>query len=350
MMKKYVMLCSLAVAFCMMGLASAEVYKAGGGRLIATQNGDGGWDWPVRDLNPKVSNAPGILAPTAMGLVQTYRVTGDPNCLGALKKAAAYFLKKTPLEMTPEDGYLAVALDAVLGGTTYTAFAKKNFFDPLANGTYDYLGTGGLKINTERYIQIIRQQRVGDGVPNLAAFDCGMGLYAAHLVGADTKPWIAATKAKINELSPQGVYDVLGLAGAVLGLASVGETVVPTTGAYAAAGSLTDLAGILAGYQLATGGFTWNALSMGEGVHNETGQETAFALLALKEVDSSLYLNRIAGAAAYLKTSQLPTGGWEDYFGQGEYNELTGEALWAVGAADQIPASQPVNKTVVPTP
>ena len=349
-MKGYFLLCSLAVVLCGMSLASADVYKAGGERLIATQNGDGGWDWPVRDLNPKVSNAPGILAPTAMGLVQTYRVTGDPNCLEALKKAAAYFLKKTPVEMTPEDGYLAVALDDVLAVTTYTAFVKKNLFDSLANGTYDYLGTGGLKINTDRYIQIIRQQRAGDGVPNLAAFDCGVGLYAAHLVGADTKPWIAATKAEINELSPQGVYDVLGLAGAVLGLASVGETVDPTAGTHAAAGSLADLAGILAGYQLATGGFTWNALSMGEGVNNETGQETAFALLALKEVDSCLYRDKITGAAAYLKTSQLSTGGWEDYFGQGEYNELTGEALWAVGTADLIPASQPEDKTVVPTP
>lgn len=256
-MKKYVMLCSLAVVLCGMSITSADVYQAGGARLIATQNGDGGWDWPVRDVNPKVSNAPSILAPTAMGLVQTYRVTGDPNCLAALKKAAAYLLKKTPLEISVEDGYLAPALDEILGGTTYTKFVKENFFDSLAKGTYDYLGTGGVKIDTARYIQILRQQRAGDGVPNLAAFDCGMGLYAAHLIGADTKPWIAAAKAEINELSREGVYDVLGLAGAVLGLASVGETVDPTAGAHAAAGSLADLAGILAGYQLASGGFTW---------------------------------------------------------------------------------------------
>jgi hypothetical protein len=326
----------------MRGLASAEVYKAGGERLIATQNGDGGWDWPIRDLNPKVSNAPNILAPTAMGLVQTYRVTGDPNCLEALKKAAGYLLKKAPLEISIEDGYLAPALDEVLGGITYTRFVKENLFDRLANGMYGrFYGSGDLKVDTDAYIQRIRQQRESDGVANLAAFECGMGLYAAHLVGADTEPWIAATKAEINELSPEGVYDVLGLAGAVLGLASVGETVDPTAGAHEAAGSLADLAGILAGYQLATGGFTWNALSREEGVANETGQETAFALLALKNVDSSLYLNAITRAAAYLKASQLPTGGWEDYAGQGEYNEVTGEALWAVGAADQIPASQP---------
>lgn len=350
-MKKYVMLCSLAVAFCMMGLASAEVYKAGGERLIATQNGDGGWDWPVRDLDPKVSNAPGILAPTAMGLVQAYRVTGDPNCLEAMKKAAAYLLKKAPLEVSIEDGYLAPALDQILGGTTYSRFVKVNLFDRLANGMYGrFYGNRELKVDTNAYIELLRQERESDGVANLAAFDCGMGLYAAHLLGADTRPWIAATKAEINELSVEGVYDVLGLAGAVFGLASVGETVNPTAGAHADANSLADLAGILAGYQLSSGGFTWNALSMEEGVNNETGQETSFALLALKEVDSSLYRDRITGAANYLKTSQLPTGGWEDYFGQGEYNELTGEALWAIGAADQIPASQPDEKTIVPTP
>lgn len=342
MKSKHVVLCSLAVALCMMGLASAEVYKAGGGRLIATQNGDGGWDWPIRDLNPKVSNAPNILAPTAMGLVETYRVTGDPNCLAALKKAAGYLLKKAPLEIVLDDGYLAAAFDEIFGGTTYTRFVKENLFDRLANGMYGrFYGSDYVEIDTDAYIQMLRQQRESEGVANLAAVDCGMGLYAAHLVGADTKPWIAATKAAINELSPEGVYDVLGLAGAVLGLASVGETVDPTAGPHAAAGSLADLAGILAGYQLATGGFTWNALSMDEGVENETVQETAFALLALKKVDSSLYLKAITRAAAYLKASQLPTGGWEDYAGQGEYNALTGEALWAVGAADQIPASQP---------
>ena len=341
MMKRYLVLCSLAGMLCATSLACADVFTAGGGRLTTLQNNDGGWDWPLWDGNSVLSNTSHILAPTAMGLVQTYRVTGDPNYLAALKKAAGYLLKKAPVEILFEDGYLAVALDEVLGVTTYTEFVKKNLFDSLAKGTYDYLGTGGLNINTERYAQIIRLQRAGDRMPNLAAFDCGMALYVAHLVGADTGPWIAATKAEINELSPKGVYDVLGLAGAILGLASVGETVDPTAGVHEAAGSLADLADILAGYQLATGGFTWNALSMDEGVGNEAVQETAFATLALKEVNSSLYLNAITRAAAYLKASQLATGGWEDYVGQGEFNEVTGEALWTLGEAQQIQPKQP---------
>jgi hypothetical protein len=351
MMRNHIILCSLGAVLCMMGLASADVFKAGGDRLAKTQNNDGGWDWPLSDANPKAGSATNILAPTAMGLVQAYRVNADPNHLAALKKAGTYMLSKRPQEITPEDGYLAAALDSILGGTKYADFVKNNFYTPLAAGTYDYFGNGGLKINTDWYIQIIRQQREHDGVANLAAFDCGIGLYAAHLVGADTSAWISGTKAEINELSPAGVYDVLGLAGAVLGLASVGEKIDPTTGAHAAASSLADLGDILTSYQLATGGFTWNGLSMKEGAANETVQETAFAVLALKELDSTRYLDQITKAAAYLTKVQLPTGGWEDFSGQGECNEVTGEALWAIGAAQEVQAKQPkAGGSAVPTP
>jgi hypothetical protein len=333
------------------GLASADVFKAGADRLMVTQNSDGGWDWPLWDFNPKLSNDPEILAPTAMGLAQTYRLTSDPNCLAALKKAGTYLLNKTPQQITPEDGYFAVALDGILGGTTYTDFVKKNFYEPLAKGTYLYLGPDfpAMKVDTERYVWILWQE-VGGEAPNLAALDCGFGLYAAHLVGADTKPWIDATKLRINCLIAGDGYDVLGLAGAVLGLASVKENIDPTTGSYASAGSLADLASILVSYQLSTGGFTWNSLCTKEDAGNEAVEETAIALLALNEVDGSRYLAPITKAADFLRKAQLPTGGWENYFGQGEFNQLTGEALWAIGAAQEVQAKQPKAGSAVPTP
>jgi hypothetical protein len=160
-----------------------------------------------------------------------------------------------------------------------------------------------------------------------------MGLAAAAAAGADTSAWIAGTRAEINELNGNGWYDVVGLAGALYGLASVNESFDPTAGEHAAAGSLADLGAILAGYQLASGGFTWNSNYLGEGEGNETVQETAYAILALNELDRSAYLGDIQKAADYLESVQLSTGGWANYVGDGENNEITGEALWAIHTA-----------------
>jgi hypothetical protein len=41
-----------------------------------------------------------------------------------------------------------------------------------------------------------------------------------------------------------------------------------------------------------------------------------------------------------LKSVELSTGGWEDFFGDGENNEVTGCALWALGVAQQAQAKK----------
>ena len=138
---------------------------------------------------------------------------------------------------------------------------------------------------------------------------------------------------EINELDGAQYYDVIGLAGAVYGLAFVGENFDPNAGEHAAATSLADLAAILAGYQINNGGFTWSSLYLTAG--NETNQETAYAILALNQVNRAGYLSQIRGAADYLLTVQLGTGGWDNYVGDpdGENNTLTGEAAWGIGVA-----------------
>jgi len=88
-MRHHIVACSLAIVLCATGLASGDVFKVGGDRLVTMQNNDGGWDWPLSDRSPKSSNAPNILAPTSMGLVQAYLSTGDPNQLAALEKAGS---------------------------------------------------------------------------------------------------------------------------------------------------------------------------------------------------------------------------------------------------------------------
>jgi len=322
----------------MPSVSPAAVLELGGDWLVTNQNDDGGWDWPAPDEDRSRSNAPRILAPTAMGLVYAYRSTGGhAGHLFALEEAGQYLLAKTAQQISPEDGYLAVALDEIFEVSTYTDFVKANFYEPLEAGTYDYYGDGTLLVDTLWYIIFLRVDRTVQGVPNLAALDLGMGLYAANLTGAETQTWIAGVKSEINELDEGDIFDVLGLAGAVFGLAAVGEDFDPNSGSYAAAESLADLAEILAGYQLSTGGFTWNGFELDEELGNETVQETAIAALALNQFAREMYEGKLSTARMYLESVQLPTGAWEDYVGGGTNDEVTGEALWAVGELTTAP-------------
>lgn len=297
-------------------------FPGGGDRLVATQNADGGWGWPLTG-----TSALNTIGPIAMGLAQAYRHTASVTQKAGLLKAGTLFLTKTN-NFSPCDGYLAAQLDQIFGGSAYTTHVKTNFYDPLAAGTYNRSGAGTL-YDTTSYINAIRTGRAGSQA-NMAAWDVGMGLVGAAMAGASTAEWVDGVKAEINELDGTKYYDVIGLAGAVYGLATVGAAFDPTAGQHAAASSVSDLAVILASYQIGNGGFTWNSAYVSAG--NETTQETAYAILALHQVNRTAYQGKIQGAAHYLIGVQLPTGGWDNFVGDpdGENNELTGEALWGI--------------------
>lgn len=317
----------LVLLFVAGGLAQADVLTVlddGGDRLVATQYTDGGWGWPL-NAPPTYSN---IIGPIAMGLAKAYRETGDAGQFTALQNAAAYLQSKPTGYFSPSDGYIAAELDSILGGTANTDFVKANFYDKLASGTYDRLGQGTL-YDTAGYVSLVRTARANAGIGNLAAWDIGIGIVGADAVGASTSEWISGTKAEIDELDGSAYYDVIGLAGAVYGLASVDENYDPTAGEHSAAGSLSDLADILAGYQIwNSGGFAWNSNYVIPNDGDESVQETAYSVLALKEMGG--YAGEIDRASQWLQSVQLGTGGWEQYSGSGENNEVTGEALWAI--------------------
>ncbi len=307
----------------------ASVLGLGGDRLVATQNADGGWGWPLTGVS-----APNTVGPIAMGLAQAYLATGDASYLPALNKAGAFLLGKTN-NFSPSDGYLAAQLDQIFGGTTYRDHVRTYFYDELAAGTYDRKGLGTL-YDTAGYVSLIDTARANSGIANLAAWDIGIGVVGAARVGADTSAWIAGTKNEIDQLDGSAWYDVIGLAGAIIGLAEVGEDFDPTAGEHAAASSLDDLGAILASYQIgASGGFTWSSGAVAPG--EESVQETAYAILALAALDPATYGAEIHAAGAWLEGFQLPSGGWENYAGDGENNEITGEALWAIRTAQAVP-------------
>ncbi len=322
-MKKLLVFCAVAI-FILVFISSAravdtQVLQDGADRLTATQNTDGGWDWPLDDGDPSTGSAQNTIGPIGMGLAQAYYSTGDPDHLAALETLGTFLLAKVNT-FSAQDAYMAAELDNIFGGTTYIDHMKTYFYDQLDAGTYDQKGLG-VTYTTQGYIDYIRQRRVDQGIANLTAWDMGMALVGVVAAGGiDPAPWIAATEAEVEEIVFPGDYDVLGLAGAVYGLSCVPN---PTL-------DLSALADQLTGYQIEDGGFALESSNLVAG--GESIQETAYALIALNRVNRVLYFSQISNASLWLETMQLLTGGWGGDSGgiDDENNEVTGEALWAL--------------------
>jgi hypothetical protein len=350
-MSKRLLVLFLALVLGIFTTAWAQTIVDGGDRLVETQNVAGGWGWPLTG-----TSAVNTIGPITMGLAQAYYQTSDPTYLAALSNTASFLLTKQ-YNFSPSDGYLAKALDEIFGGNTYVNHLNTYFYGPLAAGTYNR-NNAGMLYSTATYIDLIQTARHNSGIGNLAAWDIAMGLVGAArcgVTGTELDLWIAGVEDEINLLDGTGDYDVLGLAGALYGLAEVGEEFDPTAGEHAAASSIADLADILVSYQIDGGGFAWNSAYVIPNDGNETIQETAYAILALNAVDRTGYQTEIAGARDYIASVQLATGGWENYTTSGENNEITGEALWGyiVAISDDHPLpvvlssfSATVNSTV----
>jgi hypothetical protein len=323
--------------------------QAGGDRLMALQNDDGGWDWPLDNGDPATGSALNTVGPIAKGLAEAYSVTGDAAQLAALGDAGSLLLSKT--SFSTSDGYLAAALDEVFGGNTYVSYIKTNFYDALAAGTYDRDGT---TYTTEEYVNFVRNYRSGQSA-NLAAWDVGMGLVSAAscgVTGTELQYWIDGAKAEINELDDYDdesnvmYYFSEGLAGALYGLAFVGEDIAPVEGYYAGAANIGELFDALAALQNPNGGIIWHPDYTLEDDQNEGTQKTAYSILAFNEYDRNAYLDNIIAAADYLMSIQLPTGGWDNYPAVGSYeasgenNEITAEALWGIAVAYDLPLTE----------
>ena len=315
--------------------------QAAADRIVGLQRADGGWGWPLTYPEPDPS-AMNILAPIGKALAEAYRYTNDPDHLNALQKAGVLFLTKSVFTAT--DYEFAQKLDAIFGGTTYTTFVKTNFYDKLAAGTY-YSSTGG-PYTTQQYVDVMRAKRAGTQA-NMAAWDLGMSVASAVSAGVtnpDLGYWIAGLEAEINELYGGAdqtnylAYDVIGLAGAVYGLAVANVDFDPIAGEHAAATSTADLAAILASYQIDGGGFAWNKWWVIPNDFDEDMQATSYAILALNTFNRSLYLDKIQGAAEYALGIQLSNGGWyTDEFYDEENVEVDAEVLWAITATYPYP-------------
>ncbi len=299
----------------------------GGYRLVELQNDDGGWDKPLSDGNPYTGSDPYDFTWAALGLSQAYlfsRQSDDPNLRAGLEKASSYLLSKE-YTFTVGDGYLAVELDRIFGGSVHRDYVKLSFYDKLAAGTYADSRSGEFDLDTSEYVGTIRNF-YSENFECLAAWELGVGVYSARVLGVDTSEWVGGLKEEIDELEGSDFYAVLGLTGAVLGLSSVDEDYDPVSGEHAGASSLEDLASILAAFQLSSGGFTWSKWYRVIG-YDESIEETVFGLMALNEFDRVGYLDVIRDAEDYIQSVVLGSGGWENLSGNGEENRITGEAV-----------------------
>jgi beta-lactam-binding protein with PASTA domain len=181
------------------GVASEMVL--GGYRLVELQNNDGGWDSPLSDGNPYAGSDPYGFTWAAIGLSQAYlfsRQNDDPNLRAGLERASSYLLNNEH-DFTVGDGYLAIELDRVFGGTVHKDHVKRTFYDKLAAGTYADSRSGEFDIDTSEYVDIIRSF-YGVYFENLSVWELGVGVYSARIMGVDTSEWVAGLKEEIRFL------------------------------------------------------------------------------------------------------------------------------------------------------
>jgi hypothetical protein len=322
-------------AFGFYGMVGATTFQDGGDRLVVLQQDDGGWDWPLFDNDYTDASPANTAAPIGMGLLSSYQLTNDNTHLNSAIAAGNFIIDNSPPHSTG-NGIFMHELSEITGDMQYANDVKSEYYDALATGNYV---RNTISYDTATWAQQIITARTDQSIGNLATWDLGLAAVGAYRLGAETEDWVSAIEDSINLMDSNSYYDVLGLAGGVWALSEIGEDFDPTSGAYSECSSLSDLAALLASYQIAGGGFAWNSNYVIPNDGNEAIQETAYSILALNAYDRSAYLNEIQGAAAFLRDLQLATGGWENYSGSGENNEVTGEALWGVNTAVPEPTS-----------
>lgn len=318
-----------------MGLSPAraqvvQVLQSGGDRLTQLQDVSGAWSF--------YANSPGaaanIVGPIGIGLARALTVTNDPNHTAALSQAATYFQSQTNFHTW--DGILAQSLDQALGGTANVDHVRTNFYDQLNAGTYTHTVGGATfsNLDTIDYINVLFAFRGSQGLTNLSAWDLGFGIASARaVVPGQEQDWIDGTHAAVNNLQT-GTYDVLGLAGAIFGMATANDTSFnPTSGLAAGANNLNEMGDLLAGFQVSGSGGMRYRSDLADLPGNETIQETAYTIFALDALDRAGYLDNINQAAQFLYGSQMGTGGWRNSPTGAENNEVTGEALWGLVVA-----------------
>lgn len=226
--------------------------------------------------------------------------------------------------------------------STFATFVATELFDELAAGTY-----GPDDFDTAGWIDSIEVGRSGAWI-NLRPWEFHTLIPTARALGSPGQDALFEQAvldglATLDNSDPNVVYsDVIGLAGAVRGLAFAARSTFPAISAPLDPGvdgidTLAALTAYLAGLQNADGSWDWHSNLTAPGITDEDLQTTAYALLALLEVDALTAPSYVAATQAardWLVSQQLPNGGFPEWPGGDENTEVEGEALTAIAAFD----------------
>lgn len=327
------------------GARSVVGFQNGADHILAQQCPSGGFTWehiPPSDCTTTYYN---ITAPILLGVLDVYPYTADAAHLAGAVAGGGY--EQTSMYGNGESRfgsfapYFLMRLSAASGDMQYSNYAATEFFDELTAATY-----GPSDLDTAGWIAAVQAGRSG-GLINLRPWEFSTVASTATAIGnaGQDAAFVQGILDGLNTLdnsNPFAVYyDLLGLAGAVRGLALTGTTsfpavVSPNFAAINGVTTLQGLADVLAGFQNVNGSWYWASQIPGPGASDEDTQTSAYAVMALRDADplvASDYSANVANGRAWINSMQLVGGGFLSYPGGGENTEVEGEALSAVAVA-----------------
>lgn len=315
----------------------------GAEHIIDQQCHNGGFGWPHADCSATYHN---ITGPILLGVLGTYYHTRDLIDLVSALNGGAFDLAYTYDNGEARFGAFTPTfmrfLASASGNATFSDHASTGFFGALDAGTY-----GPNDLDTAGWIAAVEAGRTGQDV-NLRSWEFHNLVETATILG---QPGQAALFEQaildgldtLDNSDPANVYsDLIGVAGAVYGLASARRTSFPAISASLHPGvdgidNLEDLAAYLASLQNLDGSWYWHSNLASPTTGDEDVQTTAYALLALLEVDvltAADYQPATEAARDWILSLQLPDGGFPEGPGGNENTEVEGEALNAIAAFD----------------
>lgn len=317
----------------------------GADHILDQQCHNGGFGWPHADCSATFHN---ITGPILLGSLGTFYHTRNDSFLvgpvngGAFDLSYRYdngesrFGSFTPM-------YLYI-LSRASRNTTFSSHVAFGFFDELVAGTY-----GPDDLDTSGWIAALQTHRSGAWI-NLRPWEFHALIDVAEVLGQPGQDALFEQAVldgldTLDNSDPDSVYsDIIGLAGAVRGLAAARRYSFPAIAAPLHPGidgidNLEDLTAYLASVQNPNGSWYWHSDLAAPAAGDEDVQTTAYALLALLEADvmtAASYQPAAGMARDWLLSLQLPDGGFPQYPGGDENTEVEGEAVTAMAAFDAV--------------
>jgi hypothetical protein len=278
--------------------------------LRSQQTSAGCFPW-----TPGGSCPPNTQGPSARGLLKAYQHTTSAIYKSAAEATGNYLVPNYPRTFTDGDPRFAThdplfleELSQVTGNSIYANFVQTHFWDKLTAGTYGENND----MDASEFGASVVSARASQRIVELSPWDLSATAIAAHVAGetAHRDALMAQVLAGLNATTASdNDYDVIGLAGAVWASAITGYNLDPTSGRYVGYSTTAELAGLLASWQRSSdGAWLWSTTADPGDVTNGDLQSTAFAIMALNSVNSTLYHSQVARGAAFIRSLQQTSG------------------------------------------